>query len=140
VHQADQQRAPAKAVGVRVRVLRIGAVSLRWPWAGDGRCRRHGNGEMHAVASHPPQHMRAEANQHHTDRRLQRPRQRFPNGVTKQDRSSCKGKQRQRAAEPPGQTVLDDVEHLAAARGDRGNRRDMIGLQRMLYAEQKPKA
>ena len=33
--------------------------------------------------------------------------------------------------------MLDDVADMGAARGDAGHRRDMIGLERMLHAEQK---
>jgi hypothetical protein len=33
--------------------------------------------------------------------------------------------------------VADDVADVAAARGDAGHRRDMVGLQRVLHAEQK---
>ena len=40
-------------------------------------------------------------------------------------------------AEAPGQAVLDDIADVAAARGDARNRRDMVGLERMLHAEQK---
>src|SRR6185369_5463772 len=42
-------------------------------------------------------------------------------------------------AEAPGQPVLDDVTDAAAAGGDAGDRRDVIGLERMLHAQQKPK-
>jgi hypothetical protein len=41
-------------------------------------------------------------------------------------------------AEPPGQPVLDDIGHMAAARGDAGDGGDMIGLESMLHAQQKP--
>ena len=40
-------------------------------------------------------------------------------------------------AEAPGQPVLDDVPDVRAARGDAGHRGDMIGLQRVLHAQQK---
>ena len=39
-------------------------------------------------------------------------------------------------AKAPGQPVLDDVTDVAAARGNAGDRRDMIGLERMLHAQQ----
>jgi hypothetical protein len=41
-------------------------------------------------------------------------------------------------AEPPGQPVLDDIGDIPAARGDAGYGGDMIGLERMLHAQQKP--
>ena len=34
--------------------------------------------------------------------------------------------------------MLDDIGHMAAARGDAGDGGDMIGLERMLHAQQKP--
>src|SRR6478752_1986550 len=43
-------------------------------------------------------------------------------------------------AEPPGQAVLDDVSDVGAARGDAGDRGDMIGLKRVLHAQQKTQA
>ena len=33
--------------------------------------------------------------------------------------------------------MLDDVADMGAARGDAGDRRDMIGLERVLHAQQK---
>ena len=77
VHQSDQQRAPAKAMLVacgRARMRRgfagmaVGmqmhrAVAMAVPM------------KMHAVAPQPPQHMRAEADQHDADGGLDRPRQ-----------------------------------------------------------------
>ena len=67
-------------------------------------------------------------------------RQRFRNGVTEQDRGTGKREQRQCMAEPPSQAVLDDIKNFAAASCDRGDRRDMIGLERMLHAKQKTQA
>ena len=58
------------------------------------------------------------------------------NGVAEQDRRTGKGEQRQRMAEPPGQPMLDDIADLAAPRRDRGDGGDMVGLQRMLHAQQ----
>ena len=34
--------------------------------------------------------------------------------------------------------MLDDVPNLGAARGNTGHRGDMIGLERVLHAQQKP--
>ena len=95
--------------------------------------------DMHAVAPQPPQQMRAEADQHDADRGLQRRGELFGDGVAEQDRSTRKRKQRQRMPEPPGQPVLDDVADVAAPRRDRGDGGDMIGLQRMLHAQQEAK-
>ena len=95
--------------------------------------------DMHAVAPQPPQQMRAETDKHDTDRGLQRPGELFGDGVPEQDRRTGKGKQRQRVPEPPGQPVLDDVSDLAASRCDRGHRGDVVGLQRMLHAQQEAK-
>ena len=58
--------------------------------------------------------------------------------MAEQNRGAGKGEQRQGMAEPPGQAVLDDVADMAAARGDAGHRRDMVGLERVLHAQQKP--
>ena len=62
--------------------------------------------EMHAVAPQPPQHMRAEVDQHDSDRGLERPRQFFRDGVAEQDSRAGKDEQRQRMAESPGQPCL----------------------------------
>ena len=62
----------------------------------------------------------------------------FGNRVAEQDGGAGKDEQRQRMAEPPGQAVLDDIGDMAAARGDAGDGGDMIGLERMLHAQQKP--
>jgi hypothetical protein len=43
-------------------------------------------------------------------------------------------------AEPPGQSVLDDVADVSTARGDAGHRGDMIGLERVLHPKQKPQS
>ena len=94
--------------------------------------------KMHAVAPQPPQHMRAEPDQHDADGGLDRPRDVFGDGAAEQDRGAGKGEQRQGMAEPPGQAMADDVADLAAARGDAGHRRDMVGFQRVLHAQQKP--
>jgi hypothetical protein len=42
-------------------------------------------------------------------------------------------------AKTPGQAVLDDIADIRAAHGDAGHRGDMVGLERVLHAEQKPK-
>ena len=94
--------------------------------------------EMHAVAPQPPQHMGAEADQHDADGGLDRPGDAFGNRMAEQDGGAGKGEQRQRMAEPPGQPVLDDIGDMAAARGDAGYGGDVIGLERMLHAQQKP--
>ena len=94
--------------------------------------------KMHAVALEPPQHMRAETDQHDADGGFQRPRPAFGDRAPEQDRSTCKCKQGQGMAEAPGQAVLDDIADIAAARGDARYRRDMVGLERMLHPEQKP--
>src|ERR1700747_1259527 len=51
------------------------------------------------------------------------------------DRRPRKHKQRHGVAEAPGQAVLDDVGNLAAAGGNARDRRNVIGLQRILHAE-----
>src|SRR5262245_7505503 len=94
--------------------------------------------EMHAVTPQPPQHMRAKADQHDADGGLDRLCHDFGNGAAEQDRDAGKDEQGQRVAEPPGQPMLDDVAHAATARGDAGDGRDMIGLKRMLHAQQEP--
>ena len=94
--------------------------------------------EMHAVAPQPPQHMGAEADQHEADGGLDRAGDGFGDRMAEQDGGAGKDEQRQRMAEPPGQPVLDDIGDMAAARGDAGYGGDMIGLERMLHAQQKP--
>ena len=95
--------------------------------------------EMHAVAPQPPQHMRAQSYQHEADHGFDRLRHRFRNGAAEQDGGTRERKQGQRVAEPPGQSMFDDVADMGAARGDAGDGRDMIGLERVLHAEQKTK-
>ena len=60
--------------------------------------------------------------------------------MAEQDRSTCKGKQRQRVAKSPSQAMLDDIADMGAPRGDARYRRNMVGLQRVLHAEQKSQA
>ncbi len=94
--------------------------------------------EMHAVAPQPPQHMGAEADQHDSDGGLDRAGHALRNGVAEQDGGAGEHEQRQRMAEPPGQPMLDDIGDTAAARGDAGYGGDVIGLERVLHAQQKP--
>lgn len=94
--------------------------------------------KMHPITPQPPQHMRAEADQHDADGGLQRPRQMLGNSVPEQYRRTGKDEQRQGMAKSPGQAMPDNVPHVGPPRGDTRHRRDMIGLQRMLHAEQKP--
>ncbi len=61
----------------------------------------------------------------------------FGHGLAEHDRGAGEDEQRQRMAEAPGQAVLDDIGDLAAARGNAGDRRDMVGFQRVLHAQQK---
>ncbi len=74
--------------------------------------------KMHAVAPQPPQQMRAETDQHDSDRGLQRRGELFGDGVAEQDRGPGKREQRQCMPEPPGQPVLDDVADITAPRRD----------------------
>ena len=94
--------------------------------------------EMHTIAPQPPQHVRAEADQHQADGGLHRSGDRFRDGAAEQNGGAGKHEQRERVAEPPGQPVLDDIGHMAAARGDAGYGGDMVGFERMLHAQQKP--
>ena len=95
--------------------------------------------KMHAIAPQPPQHMGAETDQHDADGGLDRARELLGDRVPEQDRRTGKDEQCQGVAEAPGQAVPDDVADVGAARGDRGHRRDMVGLERVLHAEQKSK-
>ncbi len=95
--------------------------------------------EMHAVAPQPPQHMGAEADQHDADRALDRAREMFGNGLAEPKRGAGEGEQCQRMANPPGQTMLDDVGDVGPPRGDAGDGRDVVGLERVLHAQQKAK-
>src|SRR6202040_2954692 len=87
--------------------------------------------KMHALAPQPPQHMAAETDEHDADGGLQRPCECFREGAPEPDCGPGNDKQCQGMAETPGQPVLDDVAHVTAARGDAGNRGDMIGLGRV---------
>ena len=67
-------------------------------------------------------------------------RELFGDRMAEQDRRPGKHEQRQRMAEAPGQAMPDDVAEFSAARGDAGHRGDMIGLKRVLHAQQKTEA
>src|SRR5712671_7729561 len=94
--------------------------------------------EVHAVAPQPPQHMRAEADQHDADRRLDRLCDGVGDRPAEQNGSTGEYEQGQRVTKPPGQPVLDDIADVGAARGNAGHRGDVIGLERMLHAQKKP--
>ena len=72
--------------------------------------------------------------------RFDRLRNAVGNRAAEQDGGAGEDEQRQRMADAPGQPVLDDVADMGAARGDAGYGGDMIGLERMLHAEQKTKS
>src|SRR5205823_12239124 len=94
--------------------------------------------KMHPVAPQPPQHMGAKADQHQADGGLDRAGNALGDRAAEQDGGAGKDERSERMAEPPGQPVLDDIGHMAAARGDAGYGGDMIGLECMLHAQQKP--
>ena len=139
VHQTDQERTPAKAVRMAMgrSIMRDGLAGMAMGVQMDGSVLVAMSVKMNPVAPQPPQHMRAETDQHDPDRGLDRARKVVGDGMAERQRSAGKYEQRQRMAEPPGQAMLDDVGDIVTARGDRGNRRHMIGLQRVLHAQQK---
>ena len=94
--------------------------------------------KMHAIAPQPPQHMRAETDQHDADGGFQRPRPDLGDRLSEQNRRAGKGEQRQGVAEAPGQAVFEDIADIGAARGDTRYGRDVVCLERMLHPEQKP--
>ena len=94
--------------------------------------------KMHAVAPETPEHVSTEPDQHDADGGLQWTRDMFGDRVAEQQRSTRKDEQGQRMAETPGQAMADDIADMAAARGDARHRRDMVGFQRVLHAQQKP--
>src|SRR6476646_490168 len=139
MHQSHQQRAPAKTVG-----MGMAGTGMRHGFAGmavrmdmDGAVVMTVLVKMHALAPQLPQHMAAETDEHDADGGLQRPSECFRDGAPEPNCGAGNGEQCQGMAKAPGQPVLDDVGHLAAACGDAGHRGDMIGLERMLHAEQK---
>src|SRR5579872_6243362 len=95
--------------------------------------------KMHAITLHPPQYMRAKADQHDPHGRLQRARESFGDRLADQDGCAAENEKRQRMSQPPGQAVLDDVSDIGPAGGDARDRRDMIGFQRMLHSQEKAK-
>src|SRR3954469_17584477 len=95
--------------------------------------------KMHAIAPQPPEHMRAQTDQHEADGALDRVRESFRERLTEQDRDPGEGEQRQAVPEAPSEAVLDDIPHVGAPGGDAGDRGNMIGLKRVLHAQQKPK-
>jgi hypothetical protein len=139
VHQSDQQGAPAEAVR-----MHVGRAAVRRGFAGMAvRVEVRGAVvvavlmEMHAVAPQPPQYMGTEADQHDADRALDRSRQMFGDGLAKPKRGAGKGEQCQRMANSPGQTVFDNIDDIGPARGDAGDRRDVVDLKRVLHTQQK---
>ncbi len=93
--------------------------------------------KMHAITPQPPKHMRAKANQHDPDARLDWPRKCFRDRVAQQDGDAGKGQQSEGVAEPPRQAMFDNVANFSAARRNRGDRGDMVGLERVLHSQQK---
>src|ERR1700694_4148648 len=61
----------------------------------------------------------------------------FGDCMTQQDRSAGENEEGQPMAETPCQPVLDNIADVGAARGNARDRRDMIGFERMLHAQQK---
>ena len=96
--------------------------------------------EVHALAPQPPQHMRAQPDEHDADCSFQRTRQMFGNSVTKQNRGTGEHEKRQGVPQSPGQTVFDDVADIGAPGSDAGHRRNMIGLERVLHSENEAKS
>jgi hypothetical protein len=93
--------------------------------------------KMYAIAPEPPKHMRAEADQHDPHAGLDGTRKLFRDRVPQEDGDAGKNQQGDGVAEPPGEAMLDDVADFGAARRNRGDRRDMVGLERVLHAQQK---
>src|SRR3954454_5360228 len=81
--------------------------------------------------------MRAQTDQHEADGGLDRRGDIVGHRMAEPDCDPGKYRQSERMAEPPGQAVLDDVADVGAARGDAGDSGDMIGLERVLHAQQK---
>jgi hypothetical protein len=81
--------------------------------------------------------MRAEANQHDADARLDRPRESFGHRVAHQHGNGGKRQQSEAVAESPCQAMFDNVGDFSAARRNRGDRGDMVGLERVLHSQQK---
>lgn len=59
--------------------------------------------------------------------------------MTEQNRGTREDEQGQGVTQSPGQPMLDDIADIGTARGDAGDRRDMIRLERMLHSEQEAK-
>jgi len=81
----------------------------------------------------------AKAEQHDADRGFDGTRNMFGNGLAKRQGRTRKSEQGQRVAQAPGQPVPDDIGDVAPPRGDARDRSDMIGLKRMLHAQDKSK-
>jgi len=139
MHQPDEQCAPPKAVLMLVSALPMRSRFIRVA-VGMDMFRVIAMSmlmEMHAIAPQAPQYVSAEANQHNTDRRLQRSRELFRDRMTYQDCGTGKDEECQRMAEPPRQAVFDDITNVGSAGGYARHSRDVIGFERMLHAEQK---
>src|SRR5690348_12749479 len=81
--------------------------------------RMHMRVKMNAIAPQPPKHMRAEANQHDADARLDRPRESFGHRVAHQHGNGGKRQQSEAVAESPCQAMFDNVGDFSAARRNR---------------------
>jgi hypothetical protein len=57
--------------------------------------------------------------------------------MTNKDRYAGEDKKCQRVAKSPSQAMFNDIADMRAASRYARHRRDVIGLQRMLYAKQK---
>ena len=81
--------------------------------------------------------MGTQTDQHDADRRLQRMRDLRGDRMADDDRGTREDKERQRMAKPPCQAVFDDIPDIGSACRNAGNRRDVIGFERMLHSQQK---
>ncbi len=83
--------------------------------------------------------MSAESDQHDPDGRLERTRQPLGDRMAENNGSAGEDEQRQRMTKPPCQPVFDNVADIGPAGRNAGNRRDVIGLERMLHSKQEAK-
>ena len=60
-------------------------------------------------------------------------------GLAEPKRGAGEDEQCQRMSDPPGQTMFDDVGDIGPARGDAGDRREVVDLERVLHTQKKSK-
>ena len=138
MHHADEERTERKTVRVLVPrgVVRraLAAVRMRM------EVRRTGGMavrvEVDAFAPQPVERVGTQQDQHHAHRQLERLRRPLRHDRAEHQHRTTEQHQRQRVAGAPGHALRDGVRQRAAARGQRGDGGQMVGVGGMAQPEQ----